>query len=325
MAGEEGISTRETANGSAIDETANKASLSVLQATALLTADCLGVGILALPADVQELGWALGLGFLLINIPVNYYSGTILHITAANVEDPSSSSSANKDGIGFEMVTTNASSLEKNGTPHHEDDEGRTSAVDDETNNTLEMSGESLTHDFIGITSAVFSSRASTVLVTTVYFVNIFLVLGDYILVMSYAVAAMIGDTICLPWAGVIASVLMFSLSQLKTMARLGREASIVSLLCLFIVLVQCLFSVEHGGDPPKTARTSVVGDSVLLRKFSALASIGFAMGSQKLFLNIRHEMKHKEEAPRTLFYSLGTYGTAYILVVVFTGKGMLH
>jgi hypothetical protein len=71
----------------------------------------------------------------------------------------------------------------------------------------------------------------------------------------------------------------MFALSQLRTMARLGREASIVSLLCLFVVLLQCLFFAEEHAEPPVTARTSIVGDSVLLRKFSSFASIGFAMG----------------------------------------------
>ena len=85
--------------------------LSMLQAATLLTADCLGVGILALPKDVQELGWVIGLGFLLINLPINYYSGKILHITATHVEAQGDSGS-NKDGVmrkvrsEFEMVET---------------------------------------------------------------------------------------------------------------------------------------------------------------------------------------------------------------------------
>ena len=36
--------------------------------------------------------------------------------------------------------------------------------------------------------------------------------------VMSHAVAAMAGDHICIPTAGLIASTLMFALSQLNTM-----------------------------------------------------------------------------------------------------------
>ena len=337
--------------------------LSVIQAATLLTADCLGVGILALPKDVNELGWIVGLGFLIANLPINYYSGKILHVTAAHVENPS-----NKDGIVrsretshvFEMVQTNeaedaiqqggdnnhfspqqpsttiprATLRERSVSPHRSDgkgdeqDERTTVPVTIRSDNQFSLpptGGEAFTYDFIGLTSAITRGRSSstfyTTLVTVLYFVNIFLVLGDYILVMSYAVAAMLGDNICLPWAGALASILMFALSQLRTMARLGREASIVSLLCLFVVLVQCLVFAQKHEEPPATARTSVVGDSLVLRKFSALASIGFAMGSQKLFLNIRHEMRHREEAPRTLLYSLGTYGTAYIVVVVLAGS----
>jgi hypothetical protein len=53
------------------DPSAN--DLSVLQGAALLTADCLGVGLLALPEDVKVLGKWIGLGFLILNLPVNLY------------------------------------------------------------------------------------------------------------------------------------------------------------------------------------------------------------------------------------------------------------
>jgi hypothetical protein len=60
--------------------------LNVWQGAALLTADCLGTGLLALPADVKVLGWTLGLGFLLANLPINFYAGTIFHKVASAVE-----------------------------------------------------------------------------------------------------------------------------------------------------------------------------------------------------------------------------------------------
>lgn len=47
--------------------------LSVWQGAALLTADCLGVGLLALPEDIRVLGRWIGIGFLLLNLPVNLY------------------------------------------------------------------------------------------------------------------------------------------------------------------------------------------------------------------------------------------------------------
>jgi hypothetical protein len=46
---------------------------------------------------------------------------------------------------------------------------------------------DTATFDFIGMTQALFSSRRSTRLVMALFYTNIFLVLGDYILVMSHA------------------------------------------------------------------------------------------------------------------------------------------
>lgn len=96
---------------------------------------------------------------------------------------------------------------------------------------------------------------------------------------MSHAVAAMAGDHICIPTAGLIASTLMFALSQLNTMgeyvcmwiyvvgpasirthnnslsfysslkANLGRSVSAVSLMCLLIVVIQCLMSLQNSED----------------------------------------------------------------------------
>lgn len=347
-----------TAQASAV---ADETTLSMIQAATLLTADCVGVGILALPKDVKELGWILGIGFLILNLPINYYAGKILAVTATHMEQQGDNNCSNnhKDGI-FEMVATSEditvtekkqpqqpetkdgilrerkNDLSKTTPPHanvkgtevvahKEDSAGEASDEPSPDHHYIEQAASHAlvsTQDLVGLTNAVFASAQWSGFVTTLYFLNLFLVLGDYILVMSYAVAAMLGDNICLPWAGVLASILMFAVSQLRTMARLGREASVISLACLLVVVVQCLVSAEEHAEPAKTARTSVVGDSVLLRKFSAFASIGFAMGSQKLLLNIRHEMRHKEEAPTTLVYSLGTFGTAYVVTCILAGRG---
>jgi hypothetical protein len=47
----------------------------------------MGTGILALPADVQSLGRGVGLAFLIFNLPVNLYAGTILSWSALFVEE----------------------------------------------------------------------------------------------------------------------------------------------------------------------------------------------------------------------------------------------
>ena len=60
--------------------------LNFWQGAALLTADCLGTGILALPHDIAVLGMWVGVGFLVLNLPINLYAGTILSHAAGHVE-----------------------------------------------------------------------------------------------------------------------------------------------------------------------------------------------------------------------------------------------
>lgn len=52
--------------------------LTMLQGAALLTADCLGVGLLALPEDAKVLGRWVGIGFLVLNLPINLYGRSLM-------------------------------------------------------------------------------------------------------------------------------------------------------------------------------------------------------------------------------------------------------
>lgn len=61
--------------------------MSVWQAATLLTADCVGTGILALPNDMLVLGKAVGIGFLVLNLPINFYAGKLLADVALAVEE----------------------------------------------------------------------------------------------------------------------------------------------------------------------------------------------------------------------------------------------
>jgi len=144
----------------------------------------------------------------------------------------------------------------------------------------------------------------------------------SYILVMSHAVAAMVGeDRICLPIAGVLASTLMFALCQIRTMANLGRGATIVSLSSLTIVVVQCLLAHNNAQQAKDESDYVPPPESVtILRQLSSIASIGFAVGSQKLFLNIRHEMRHREESPKSLGVALTVFGSVYVAICLFAG-----
>lgn len=303
----------------------------------------MGTGILALPADVQTLGQTFGLAFILLNLPVNLYAGTILSKSALFVEE--------------NMLGHNATSDEYN--KYDDDDE---IMIDDNNDNlsTVEMKetdkannkkmknnrrgyasvneighleaqaqtqqqhhhSDTATFDFVGLTSMLFDrpllrtasdaialdafeldnttdqrqpsahhhhttyKHSFTKMVLATYYINLFLVLSNYTLVMSHSVKAMAGDNICLPTAGIYASLLMFGLSQIRTMANLGRSISAVSLAALFIVVVQCLYALRGGSyyseDDEEAAAAASAQEAVYstdlqrtLAKMSAVASIG--------------------------------------------------
>ena len=319
--------------------------LNVYQAAALLTADILGTGLLALPQDIKVLGNPVGLAFLIFNLPINWFAGLILSNAATIVEQHGSSDSiqariqeAAGDGLvrdrviprkqhnksAYSSVHASDDVAEPASLPEvAKEEEGQESAeqvevITNEAHQSFETFEEedNNTHDFIGMSQALFQHYSATLLVMAVFYANIFLVLGDYILVMSHAVTAVVGEErICLPEAGILASTLMFAFCQLRTMANLGRSITILSLTSLAIVVVQCLVAGER-----QTEQLSVTEDTSFLRKLSALASISFATGSNKLLLNIRCEMKHRDESPRCLAMSQAAFGTVYVMISVLAG-----
>jgi amino acid permease len=333
------------------------------QGVALLTADCLGVGVLALPHDIKTLGWGLGFSFLIANFPINYYAGNLLSVIALDVEDSTSDdivTPKDDDKGGFELTpssTTSSSTKENDGAIYrrksqqysgipHQDKQMVTAVEEDVFHDEDIADGDESPHlaeheetstststttqayDLISITKAVFGAKYVTRLVVLIYYMNLFLVLGDYVLVMGRAVSAIFLDEICLPTAGAIASLLMFAVCQLRTMANLGRKVSLASLLALLIVLLQCIFHHRNSSGGSSTPTTMTVDDNNtdekedgIWQRFSAFASIGFAVGSQKLFLNIRHELQHREEASQALAWSLTSYGFAYVLVILLAGS----
>ena len=340
-----------SSGSSASYEDPSSNDLTLVTGALLLTADCMGTGILALPADVQTLGQTFGLVFLLLNLPVNLYAGTILSKSALFVEEnmlghtTASDEYNNYDEIiGNDNVST--VEMKKSDTANNKQTKKGYSSVNEIHNdsNNLETQtqqhnhhSDTATFDFVGLTSMLFDrpilrtssdvidafeldndnsqdsvhqnqqrqqhhhhsityKHSFTKLVLAIYYINLFLVLSNYTLVMSHSVKAMAGDNICLPTAGIYASLLMFGLSQIRTMANLGRSISAVSLAALFIVVVQCLYALrgpysEYDGEESSSTQEEVVYSTDFQRalaKMSAVASIGFAVGSQKLLLNIR-------------------------------------
>ena len=395
-----------------IDPSTN--DLTVLTGAALIVADCMGTGILALPYDINKtLGMGFGLFFLILNVFINLYAGTILSNVALLVErklsgdddvgsgvsiidhdggdgvdqngnrdvknvvvaDDNSGTKDKTDSVhwnyddddNYDQIDTYESNDDDDGVPkndelgieRYQNDEydnleqlkkpissGNDNKSDNHQRNILKQQnhdphGSAHTFDFIGMTYALFDHPShgeqvklqqqqqsqkhhlyeikpklsnATKIVTITYYTNIFLVLGNYILVMSHAVAAMLGENnICLPSAGMVASTLMFGLCQLRSMTSLGRIVSFVSLAALAVVVLQCLSSIQAGNDSFEYQENKEEGGERFLylyqerqieeykgelsedgvyhmsmfqsisRQFAAFSSIGFAVGSQKV------------------------------------------
>ncbi len=301
--------------------------LSVYAAAALLTADCMGTGILALPGNMNILSiW--GYLFLLLNLPINYYAGRLLSHVALSIEQHSQQrkqAELEDESIELPQKIQNNATYQSVDQDHLHRQVGHHGS---KYSNTQHQQGEhevvhpktlENTKDLIGIAQSVYVSSPWKIrIVAAVYYTNIFLVLGDYILVMSHAVVSLFGNRLCIPIAGLIASTLMFSLSQIRTMSNLGHGVTWTSLLALFGVLALSLsHETNNNTESQKNSNDASVG---IFRSLSAISSIGFAVGSQKLLLNIRHDMKKKEQAPKTLALALTGFGAVYIFTCLLAG-----
>jgi len=159
---------------SAFDGDVSGNDLSVWQAALLLTADNVGTGILALPGNVRVLGWALGLGFLIGNFPINQYAGTILSKSANGVEERRKI----EDHLFQQSMTLSDHVLDQD----LEVDE--TSSMNGNVNPLVKMDTNVLGHtqlhhdtatfDFIGMTQALFQDKRLTHLVMGVSGCSVF-------------------------------------------------------------------------------------------------------------------------------------------------------
>ena len=312
--------------------------LTVWQGATLLTAECLGTGLLALPGDIQVLGFWPGILFLQINIPINLVAGTLLSASASFVEDRQKmedrlfQAALNADTWDPTIAQQDYRALNE----MTAESAFTVDTAEGDTAHHTHLHHDTATYDFIGMTTALFRNNKRVVRrVQGMYYANLFLVLGNYVLVMSHAVVAASGETLCLPTAGLLAGIGMLVVAQSRTMARLGRTASVVSLLALLVVVIQCLVaarSLSHHKFPTPSPNQAISNQTItmvfdsstttttttttagtqsttplsgnaslllatttLLKQFSALGSIGFAVGSQKLLLNIRHELQDRK------------------------------
>jgi Transmembrane amino acid transporter protein len=146
--------------------------LSMLQAATLLTADCMGTGLLALPQDIQVLGGTFGFIALIVNLPIAWYAGFLLSQTARRVEGKELYTDHDHDkehdnehhghetipeGDGLVRVVVSSavkkaaySSVEKG-----DNEESIANIVLDDDSNKPHRYDDSNTQDYIGITRVV--------------------------------------------------------------------------------------------------------------------------------------------------------------------------
>ena len=161
-------------------------NMNVWQGSLLLVADCMGTGILALPADIHVLGYGLGLGFLLANLPINLYAGTILSLSASEVEQVQTVENRLWNTYQRGGALVDEGNDDNNYQAINSNTINSTITIETSATAHTQLHHDTATYDFIGMTRALFrKSKAAPRIVLAIYYVNIFLVLGNYILVMS--------------------------------------------------------------------------------------------------------------------------------------------
>ena len=328
-----------------------KRKMGVLTSAWLIVAEIVGTGVLALPGNVAVVGLGPGLAFIVVNLIVNLYVGDLLNQAATCV-----------DGGDATRI-------------------GKRSA------------------NFIVLTRSLCGEGWALTVVAIGFYLNLFLVMGNYLVVMTNAVGALCdgGDSLCGGLSRlqhtVLASSVLLLLNQLPAMRDFGRLPATVSVVATIVVLAICLHAADrspddggafadhlqlqpqpprlqlhhvahihphrnHGGGvgymphagawtaaaaaasaaegasapavageglpaavPSQAAAASTPSLAELLQRAAALSGIVFAIGTQKLLLNVRAEMRRpRQDATAALGGALAIFGVLYVATVLLAG-----
>jgi len=155
-----------------------------------------------------------------------------------------------------------------------------------------------------------------------VLYVYIVLLLGDYMVVLSMNVQGIFYiSRLCRAIAGVVVGALLLATNQIRTLHGVSISA-IVSNSTIVIVLAICMQLVWEGkgleseglqNDPVK--RVSVTTD--FWKVFSSMSSFIFAMGGQKIYLEIMSEMRNPSDFPKSLSAAFSFMFVCYTVIIV--------
>jgi len=149
-----------------------------------------------------------------------------------------------------------------------------------------------------------------------IWYGNLVFTLSQYIVVMSNGVH-LAGMRTSFPVLSLIPAAVVLALSQLSTLISITQRGLVhLSLIATGIILVLCI-TVGKSAPPH---RDHARGSAFILSLGTALSSISFAFGSQRLLLNVRREMVDAAKASRALYIAVPAFSTIYVIVVVLSG-----
>lgn len=157
-----------------------------------------------------------------------------------------------------------------------------------------------------------------------VLYLYVFLILGEYHLIMARSVQGTFYDaSLCRPVAGIIASVIVFLSNQVRTLHNIAL-LSIVSVVTIFIVLTICLNDMISDSKPIGSAGVehNLVASVNFWDFYGAFSTLIFAWAGQKIYLEIMTEMRDSKDFTKSLS---GAYPFIFIgyAVVGFVGYGV--
>lgn len=286
---------------------------SVARASMILTAECVGTGVLALPGCAHTLGLIPFFALLGFQVGLNGYAGMLLAQAAQICERRAS--------YNLCAETT---------TPLHDDvDEASAWGGADEAEAALDavvFGAEAAPvaverpRDFLDLAHKLDAGPRTTRIVGFCWYGNLFLIAAQYLVVMARALRAAVPIEGCAVLASLLAScAAVLVLSRLPTLDAIGRGAAQISFLAVVLILGAC---VRETANTLPNAWPAVALDGGGLAALAAAAgSVTFSMTSTKLLLNVRLEMAQPEEARSALGGGLAAYTTLYALVALLAGR----
>mmetsp|Transcript_12749 Transcript_12749/g.25967 ORF Transcript_12749/g.25967 Transcript_12749/m.25967 type:complete len:408 (-) Transcript_12749:6-1229(-) len=142
---------------------------------------------------------------------------------------------------------------------------------------------------------------------------NLFLVLGAYLLTMEECLLAMLypaqPSKLLLGSINVIV-LISFNSTVGTAMSKLGRGPAAISIITMLSTLLLCLCSSRQGDEDTPTP---TYGYSIP----AAISGIAFAVGSQKLLLNVRAELDNLQKSRTVLRRGLFIMFMLYVCIII--------